>query len=271
MLRLPACLCLFVPACACLRLLVPACACLCLLVPACACVCLQEPGNCDFQPTRVVPDEYEARWAALRPRLQAAECEAMDEIMRLVGLRQVKATALNLFEILLANRELHQHGHPKAATSMTLNFVFLGNPGYARACVRASVSCVRACVRVVGAYLRVVGGVRVFACRGCVRFVLWRVEGGGRRGDSGGARPRTQRGVMVWRRDFVGLRGWASPNHVTCCFRHRSRLLFVALTAPTLLRRGLLLLLQDGQDDGGPAVQPAAVPDRRARRVRPLS
>ena len=108
----------------------------------------QEPGNCSFQPTRAVPDEYEARWAVLRPRLQAAECEAMDEIMRLVGLRQVKATALNLFEILLANRALHQHGHPKAATSLTLNFVFLGNPGCARARVRACVrGCVRACVR----------------------------------------------------------------------------------------------------------------------------
>ena len=68
----------------------------------------------------------------LRARLEEAECEAMDEIMGMVGLRQVKQTALSLFEILLANRALVEQGHHKAATPMTLNFVFLGNPG----CVR---------------------------------------------------------------------------------------------------------------------------------------
>ena len=100
----------------------------------CFSFCCKTPGNCSFVPARPVPDEYEARWAALRPQLTEAECEAMNEIMGMVGLRQVKQTALSLFEILLANRALVDQGHHKAATPMTLNFVFLGNPGCVCAC-----------------------------------------------------------------------------------------------------------------------------------------
>ena len=53
----------------------------------------------------------------------------MIELMKMVGLKEVKKVAMTLYEDTLADQRLREDGREKSVAPKSLNFTFLGNPG----------------------------------------------------------------------------------------------------------------------------------------------
>jgi len=65
----------------------------------------------------------------LKSRLTNSQQEPLDELMRMVGLKEVKELAMRLYTDNLADQHLRDKGYAEAVAPRVLNFLFLGNPG----------------------------------------------------------------------------------------------------------------------------------------------
>lgn len=70
-------------------------------------------------------DESLADWEAIKAQPGAIPCSALDELMKLVGLKTVKEKALELYRTVMAEKSLP----PERRVPQTFNFALLGNPG----------------------------------------------------------------------------------------------------------------------------------------------
>lgn len=60
--------------------------------------------------------------------LKETEKEPLIELMKLIGLKEVKELSLSMFEDNLADKLLKDKGFQKSVKTKALNFTFVGNP-----------------------------------------------------------------------------------------------------------------------------------------------
>ncbi|KAI3646660.1 hypothetical protein MP228_009588 [Amoeboaphelidium protococcarum] len=70
-------------------------------------------------------------WTAIAEELNLTDVQRkpMNELMDLVGLLEVKRLAMNLYKDCIQNARLLEQGYSEAVFPMSLNFMFVGNPG----------------------------------------------------------------------------------------------------------------------------------------------
>ncbi|KAG1712488.1 hypothetical protein DVH05_000232 [Phytophthora capsici] len=74
----------------------------------------------------VVSESVNDKWESIKSQY-GCHSEAMEELMKLVGLKKVKQTAVNLFKTAMALQKMSPAQRKK--NSMVFNYCFLGNPG----------------------------------------------------------------------------------------------------------------------------------------------
>ncbi len=80
-------------------------------------------------PSTTPKTQLELDFDVLMQSLTAEERKPLDELMRMVGLDEVKRLALSLFRDNLADKRLRAAGFQASVEPRTLNFCFMGNPG----------------------------------------------------------------------------------------------------------------------------------------------